>query len=129
MSEKLSVVLVSGLRERLQMAAMVASVGAVSGNEVSVFVTMNALRYFVKGAGKRAPAEGEVGQIMETKNVPPFDELFRNSVELGDARIHPCSMAMDLLALEPEDLEPYVSEAMGLTKFLDVARDSQVWTF
>ena len=129
MSDKLSIVLVSGSRERLQMGAMVASVGAVSGSKVSVFVTMNALKYFVKGADKRAAAEGEIGQAMETRNVPPFDELFRHAVELGDAKLNPCSMAMDLLELSPEDLEPYVGEAMGLTKFLDVARDSQVWTF
>jgi peroxiredoxin family protein len=129
MSGRLGIILVSETREKLQMAAMVASVGAVSGNAVSVFVSMNALKYFVKGADKRAPAEGAVGHVLESRKAPPFDELFRQAVELGDAKIYPCSMAMDLLELKPDDLEPYVEKAMGLTKYLDEASDAQVWTF
>jgi peroxiredoxin family protein len=38
-------------------------------------------------------------------------------------------MAMDLLELQSDDLEPYVEKAMGLTKYLDEASDAQVWTF
>ena len=53
---KISIIVVSGAHERLQMAAMLASVGAVSGNDVSVFLSMNALPYFVKGSDRRAPA-------------------------------------------------------------------------
>jgi peroxiredoxin family protein len=48
MSEKINVMLTTENMEQLQMAAMVASVGAVSGNDVSVFLSMNALKYFVK---------------------------------------------------------------------------------
>jgi peroxiredoxin family protein len=129
MSGRLGIILVSETREKLQMAAMVASVGAVSGNAVSVFVSMNAMKYFVKGGNKHAPVEGDVGRALERKKAPPFDELFRQAVELGDAKIYPCSMAMDLLELKPDDLEPYVEKAMGLTKYLDEASDAQVWTF
>lgn len=125
----ISILLVSGTLERLQMAAMVASVGAVSGNEVTVFVSMNALPLFRRGSTARPPAEGEVGRLLEQKKAPPFRQLFAQAVELGDARIQPCSMAMDLLQYAREDLEPYVGEPMGLTKFLDDARDGQVWTF
>lgn len=129
MSDKLGIILVSETREKLQMAAMVASVGAVSGNEVSVFVSMNAMKYFVKGRSKQAAPEGDVGRALENKKAPPFDELFRQAVELGDAKIYPCSMAMDLLEVASEDLEPYVGKAMGLTRYLDEVRDAQVWTF
>jgi peroxiredoxin family protein len=129
MSGRLGIILVSGTREKLQMAAMVASVGAVSGNAVSVFVSMNAMKYFVKGADQRAPAEGEVGRALESRKAPRFDELFRQAVELGEAKIYPCSMAMDLLELGPDELEPYVEKAMGLTRYLDEVRDAQVWTF
>ena len=55
MADKISIIVVSGAHERLQMAAMVASVGAVSGNEVSVFLSMNALPYFVTGSAAAAP--------------------------------------------------------------------------
>jgi peroxiredoxin family protein len=129
MSNRISVMVISGSRERLQMAAMVASVGAVSGNEVHVFLSMNALTYFVKSATQEPGVEGKVGTLLAEKNVPPFRELFANAVDLGDAKIYPCSMAMDVLALAQKDLEDFVGEPMGLTKFLDEASTGQVWSF
>ena len=126
---KICVVLVSDSLERLQMGAMVASVGAVSGREVLVFASMNALGFFTRKESATPAPEGPIGRLMGTRNVPPFKHLFQQAVEVGDARIFPCSMAMDVLALEQEDLEPWLQPATGLTKFLDDARDSQVWTF
>jgi peroxiredoxin family protein len=128
-SNKLCVVVVSGSLERLQMAAMVASVGAVSGQEVLVFLSMNTLPYFVKGNVAKAPHEGAMGELMATKKIPEFKTLFEQSVELGDAKIYPCSMAMDVLGVEQEGLEDYLEKATGLTKFLHDAQDAQVWTF
>ncbi len=128
-SNKICVVVVSGTRERLQMAAMVASVAAVSGQEVLVFLSMNALIHFVKGNAKKAPNEGDMGNLMDSKNVPDFRTLFGQAASLGDARIFPCSMAMDVLGVEPADMESFIGEPTGLTRFLDEARDAQVWTF
>lgn len=129
MSDRINIIVVSGARERLQMAAMVASVGAVSGNEVSVFLSMNALAHFVRGAAAPVPNEGEFGALLAAKKAPAFKTLFEQAVELGDAKIHPCSMAMDVMGIEPAALEPWLSEPLGLTKFLDDARDAQAWTF
>ena len=126
---KISVMVVSGSHERLQMAAMVASVAAVSGDQVSVFLSMNALGYFRRSADSTAPTEGEFGRLMAQKKVPKFKDLFAQAVELGDAKIFPCSMAMDVLALQPNDLEPYLAEPIGLTAFLIDAAGSQAWTF
>jgi len=128
-SSKLSIMVVSGALERLQMAAMTASVGAVSGNEVTVFLSMNALQYFVKGSTASPPAEGAFGTLMAGKKVPPFRTLFEQAVELGGAKIHPCSMAMDVMGIEGAALEPYLAEPLGLTKFLNDASDAQVWSF
>lgn len=128
-TSKICVVVVSGTLERLQMAAMVASVAAVSGQEVMVFLSMNALPYFVKGDAAKAPHEGEMGVLMAGKKVPEFRMLFEQAVELGEARIYPCSMAMDVLGVEQDGLEGYLEKATGLTKFLHDARDGQVWTF
>jgi peroxiredoxin family protein len=128
-TSKICVVVVSGSLERLQMAAMVASVGAVSGQDVMIFLSMNALPYFVKGNSDKAPHEGAMGKLMAEKKVPEFKTLFEQAVELGDAKIYPCSMAMDVLDVEQKDIEDYLEEATGLTKFLDDARDGQVWTF
>ncbi len=128
-SDRISIIVVSGTRERLQMAAMVASVGAVSGNDVSVFLSMNALAPFVRGADAAAPAEGPFGALLAGKNAPAFKTLFQQAVELGDAKLHPCSMAMDVMGVEPAALEPWLGEPLGLTRFLDDARGAQVWTF
>ena len=129
MSDKISIMLISGKREQLQMAAMVASVGAVSGNDVTVFLSMNALQFFTKESAAKAEAEGPMGKLLEEKNAPGFMELFQSAVELGDAKIFPCSMAVDILELKQDDLEEFVSEPLGLTKFLDEASEGQVWTF
>jgi peroxiredoxin family protein len=127
--ERICVVVVSGSRERLQMAAMAASVAAVSGIEVTIFLSMNAVPYFVKGAVNDAPSEGRFGDLIVQKKAPDFKTLFRQAVELGDAKILPCSMALDIAGIEPDTLEPYLGEPTGLSGFLDTARGAQVWTF
>ena len=71
-ASKISIMVVSGSLERLQMAAMVASIGAVSGDEVTVFLSMNALHYFRKGAAEPAPPEGAFGQLLQDKKAPGF---------------------------------------------------------
>jgi len=129
MANKISIVVVSGSRERLQMAAMIASVGAVSGDDVTVFVSMNALRYFRKRATDPAPAEDAFGELLEAKKAPAFKQLFQSAVELGGAKIHPCSMAIDVLGVAPAELEPWLGEPLGLTKFLSDAHGGQVWSF
>ncbi len=129
MSDKISIMLTSGKREALQMAAMVASVGAVSGSDVTVFVSMNAMQVFTKGHDGSVPTEGVFGELLSDKNAPGFLELFESAVELGDAKIHPCSMAIDVLELGAEDLADFIAEPLGLTKFLSDAAEGQVWTF
>jgi peroxiredoxin family protein len=129
MSNKISIMIISGKREQLQMASMVASVGAVSGNDVTVFLSMNALECFKKDSDGKAPSDGPMGDLLAEKNAPEFMELFESAVELGDAKIHPCSMAVDIMGLKKDDLVDYLSESLGLTKFLDDASEGQVWTF
>lgn len=129
MSDHVAVIVTSGYREKLQMAAMVASVAAVSGSRVTVFLSMNALAFFMKGASQPAPCEGDFGKLLETKKAPEFLMLFESAVELGDAKVHPCSMAVDVMGLKPADLRDFVGEPLGLTKFLEDASTGQVYTF
>jgi peroxiredoxin family protein len=129
MAKKLYIVCVSGTREKLQMAAMVASVAAATGNEVSVFFSMNSLPYFIKGRAVEAPAEGEVGALMAQTGVPPFKQLFKQAAELGEAKLLPCSMAMDLLKISKSELDPELGAPTGLTRFLSDAEGGQLLTF
>lgn len=128
-TSKISILAVSGSIEALQMAAMVASVAAVSGSTVSVLLSMNSLQYFVRDRLAQPPAEGSFGKAMAGKKVPPFKQLLQSAVELGDARIHPCSMAMDMLDIKPEQLESFLAAPLGLTRFLTDSADGHLLTF
>lgn len=108
---------------------MMASVAAVSAYEVTVFISMNALAHFLTEEAPDVPCEGEVGRLIETRNVPEFLDLFQQAVELGDAKIHPCSMAMDIMGVSEDQLRPFLSAPMGLTKFVSLAEGGQCWSF
>ena len=111
------------------MAAMVASVAAACGDEVTVFFSMNAMSYFIKGSVKNAPAEGEFGALLNVDGVPSFKQLFQQAADLGDAKLLPCSMALDLLKVEQKDLEPEFGPPTGLTKFLVDSEGGNLLTF
>jgi peroxiredoxin family protein len=129
MSDSLHIIVTSGTREKLQMAAMIAAVAAAGGTEVAVFVSMNALAFFRKEGAPEAPCEGEMGQLLQKKKAPRFLELFQQAVDLGSTKIYPCSMAMDVLSVTLDDLAPYLERPMGLTKFLSEIEGSHVLTF
>jgi len=129
MPQKINIVCVTGTREKLQMAAMIASVGAAVGYDVTVFLSMNALQYFVKGFTEDAPSEGELGRLLSQEGVPPFKQLFQQAVELGDAKLLPCSMALDLMKITKAELDSEVGPPTGLTRFLSDAEDCQMFTF
>lgn len=128
MNEQIAIVVMSPLRERLQTAGMIAAVAAVSGSAVRVFVSMNALPHFVKHNRPPAPAEGPAGLLLEQKE-PPFEQFFSDAVELGDAQVYPCSMAMQLFGIAQDDLESYFGLPIGVTRFLEEAKGHQVWSF
>jgi peroxiredoxin family protein len=128
MNPSIAVIVMSGSRERLQMAGMVAAVGAVTGAAVRVFVSMNALLHF---AGPTAPppaAEGPMGDALDASG-PPFERFFADAAELGDAKIFPCSLAMELGGIRRHDLPAYFGPPLGVTKFLEEAMGAQVWSF
>lgn len=129
MPSEFHIICVSGTHEKLQMAAMIASVAAASGDTVTVFFSMNALTYFVEGHTASSPAEGEFGGLLDKKGVPPFKQLFQQAAELGDARLLPCSMAMDLLEITDDNLDSGFGPPTGLTKFLMDAEGGQLLTF
>ena len=130
MSQNYHIVCLSGTREKLQMAAMFASVAAATGDQVTVFFSMNALPFFIKDSTHKVPVEGQFGELMENvAGVPPFKQLFISAAELGDAKLLPCSMALDLLKVSEDALDPVLGPATGLTRFLSDAEGGQLLTF
>jgi len=126
----LYILLCSGEHEKLQMAAMLASVGAVSERPVEVFVSMNAILAFAKGAAPDKRYQGGAfSKLLKEKRAPDAITLFRQGKELGDLKLWACSMALDVQGWEMEELESDLFDgALGLTKFLSDAESGQFVT-
>ena len=130
MALPLYILLCSGEHEKLQMAAMMASVGAVSERPVEVFVSMNAMLAFAKVA----PAEsryrgGQFSTLLKEKRAPDAVALFGQGKELGELKMWACSMALDVLGWEENQLvDDLFDGALGLTKFLSDAENGQFIT-
>ncbi len=127
-SPPLFILLCSGEHENVQMAAMLASVAAVSDRPVQVFVSMNALYVFDR---ETAPDDryhgGRFSREMQSKGAPDAIELFQQGKMLGEMRMHACSMALDVNGWEEERLVPELFDGpMGLTKFLSDAESGQL---
>ena len=130
-SKPLFIMLCSDEHEKIQLAAMVASVAAVSDRPVQVFVTMNAILAFRRGA---TPAEryhgGHFHEKFMTAKVPDAIELFEHGKMLGDMKMWACSMVLDLHHWEADkDLtEVLFDGAAGLTVFLADAEEGELIT-
>ncbi len=129
-SSPLFILLCSDQHERVQMAAMIASVAAVSDRPVQVFVSMNAIVLF----GKDTPADkryqgGAFSKLLKEKHAPDPLKLFDQGKELGDLKMWACSMALDIQGWEIGHLvEGLFDGALGLTKFLSDAENGQLIT-
>jgi peroxiredoxin family protein len=126
--QPLFIVLCSAEHEKLQMAAMMASVGAVSERPVQLFVSMNAIFAFDGDAAPESRYHGGVfSKLLLEKRAPDPIELLRQGKALGDLRVYACSMALDISGWEEERLAADVFDgALGLTKFLSDAETGQL---
>ena len=124
----LFMVLCSGEHEKIHMAAMMASVAAVSNRKVELFVSMGAIYAFDRDAKpERRYQGGEFSKLMLEKKVPDTITLFGQGKMLGDMEAYACSMAMDLLGWTMDDLiEDFFEDELGLTKFLSDAEEGDL---
>ena len=122
----LFVVLCSGEHEKIQMAGMIASVAAVSDRPVQVFVSMNAMVAFRRDQ-KGKYQGGAFSKLLLEKKAPDAVHLFEQGKMLGDMKVFPCSMAMDITGWSDDELvEDLFEPAAGLTKFLADAEGGQL---
>lgn len=129
-SPSLFILLCSGEHEKIQMAAMMASVGAVSDRTVHVLVSMNALFAFEKDAApENRYRGGAFSDLLREKSVPDAIQLFGQGKALGDLKMHVCSMALDVSGWDENRLvEGLFDGQLGLTKFLADAENGQFVT-
>jgi peroxiredoxin family protein len=134
MDEPLNLVLFSGTDDRLQAAAVLAAGAAALGKPVNIFLQYWALDAFSKaridrdhGLAPEAGAEGRAAvDALAAAGQASWAETLRQAKELGSVDIQACSLSMDLLHLEPEDLDPLVDGTEGVTAFYLNAGEGQV---
>lgn len=126
----LFILLCSGEHEKLQMAAKVASLVAVSDRPVEVFVSMNAILAFARDTPEDQRYKGGAfSRSLHDKHVPSAAELFQQGKEFGGLKIWACSMALDIQGWEIGHLvEGLFDGALGLTKFMSDAESGQFVT-
>jgi peroxiredoxin family protein len=132
--QPLSLVLFSGTDDKLQAAAVLTAGAAALGRPVHVFLQYWALDAFRADRIDRdhglAPEAGEEGrqatEVLRAAGQASWADTFRQAKELGTVDVQACSLSMDLLHLEPSDLDPLVDGVQGVTAFYLDAGTGQV---
>jgi peroxiredoxin family protein len=128
--KKLAIILESEDYEKAHVAAMIASVAAVSEIEVSIFITMNAIYNFLKVNVKENKfTGGKIFEKLKEKKAQMFYDMLYQAKMFGGLKIYACSMVMDLLDLKKEDLLDIVDDHLGLAAFLGIMEGAQTITF
>ena len=134
MDAPLNLVLFSGTDDKLQAAAVLTAGAAALGKPVNVFLQYWALDAFRTDRIDRdhglSPEAGPDGRAaiddLRAAGQASWAETLRQAKELGGVDIEACSLSMDLLHLEPEDLDPLVDGVEGVTAFYLSAGEGQV---
>ncbi|OFX13161.1 MAG: hypothetical protein A2516_03160 [Alphaproteobacteria bacterium RIFOXYD12_FULL_60_8] len=129
-AKPLFIILCSGEREKLQMAAMIGSVAAVSDRPVELFVSMNAILAFEKDkSAEQRYHGGHFAKAFAAKGAPDPVDLLGQGKMLGEMKIWACTMVLDVQGWSMANLVDDVFDGeMGLTKFLSDAEDGELIT-
>lgn len=134
MDEPFNLVLFSGTDDKLTAAAVLSAGAAALGRPVNIFLQYWALDAFradrIGRSHGLAPEAGDEGlrhvEALAAAGQQSWAETFRQVKELGGVDIEACSLSMDLLGIEPEDLDPLVDGVEGITAFHLNAGNGQV---
>lgn len=129
-TQKLAIIIASEEYEKSHVASMIASVAAVSGVEVSIFITMNAVFNFLKeNVEKKNFTGGKIYDKIKEKKAGMFYEMLDQAKMLGGIKIYVCSMVMDMLEIGKDDLIDIVDDNLGLAAFLGIMEGAETITF
>lgn len=134
MDETLSIVLFSGTDDKLQAAAVLTAGAAALGRPVRIFLQYWALDAFRAGGISAdhglAPEAGEAGvaavKAATERGQSSWVDTLRAAKELGDVDVQACSLSMDILRLQPSDLDPLVDGVEGVAAFFINAGSGQL---
>ena len=134
MDEPINLVLFSGTDDRLQAAAVLAAGAAALGKPVNIFLQYWALDAFRAdriardhGLVAEAGAAGrEAVDALRQAGQASWADTLRQAKELGGIDIQACSLSMDLLRIEQDELDPLVDGVEGVTAFYLNAGEGQL---
>ncbi len=132
--QPLSLVLFSGTDDKLQAAAVLTAGAAALGRPVHLFLQYWALQAFRRdrvdsdhGVTPEAGVDGHMAmQALRSAGQASWADTLRMAKELGGVDIQACSLSMDLLHLEADDLDPLVDGVEGVTAFYGDAGSGQI---
>lgn len=118
----LSLVLFSGTDDRLNAAAVLTAGAAAMGRKVNVFLQYWALDAFradriLKDHGVAPEAGPDGAELLQRHAGQHWSEILRQAKDIGEVQIHACSLSMEMLAIEVEDLDPLVDGQEGVASF------------
>ena len=134
MDEPINLVLFSGTDDKLQAAAVLTAGAAALGKPVNIFLQYWALDAFradrIGADHGLAPEAGSAGRAavndLAAAGQASWAETLRLAKELGGVDIQACSLSMDLLKLDSDDLDPLVDGVEGVTSFYLNAGEGQL---
>jgi peroxiredoxin family protein len=132
--ETISFVVFSGTDDKLQALAVMTAGAAALGKTTNVFLQYWGLRAFTKACVDADNGlAAEAGEDGRTKvdaaaraGQASWADTLRMAKELGEVNIQACSLSMDVLGLEDDDLDPLVDGQQGVTAFYLDAGDGQI---
>lgn len=135
MDESINIVVFSGTEDKLQAVAVMAAGAAALGKPVNLFLQYWGLEAFSKakigtdlGLAPEAGAEGRAKvDALAKAGQAPWHETLRQAKEIGGIDIQACSLSMDVLGLEDDDLDPLVDGVEGVTAFYLNAGDGRIF--
>ncbi|MFN8232989.1 MAG: DsrE/DsrF/DrsH-like family protein [Actinomycetota bacterium] len=119
---RLSLVLFSGTDDKLSAAAVLTVGAAAMGRPVDLFLQYWALDAFradriLKDHGVAPEAPAEASELMRSHGGDHWSELFRQAKDLGEVRVHACSLSMEMFGITKDDLDPLVDDVWGVASF------------
>jgi peroxiredoxin family protein len=132
--EPVNLVLFSGTDDKLQAAAVLAAGAAALGKPVHIFLQYWALDAFradrVNDHLPLAPEAGRAGAVamrrMRAAGQQSWIQTLRDAKDIGVVEIQACSLSMDLLGIEQQELDSIVDGVEGVAAFYVSAGDGQV---
>ncbi|MFC1954618.1 DsrE/DsrF/DrsH-like family protein [Chloroflexota bacterium] len=129
-AQQVAILLHSGSYDRVTNALSLASVCMAMNMEVTILLTYEGIRRFIKDGSEdpgRTDEElmGMIQKGIDGENIRSIRDKLTGAKELG-LRLFACTNAMSIMGLTLEDMVEEVDDLMGLATFIQFARNASI---